>query len=836
MGGGSSVPANTTSTTTVNQSPWQNPTYQALMLGTADKPGPVTSMLRASSALMDQYNATNREGLTPAAQASLGTWNPAVPGSSAAYVNQLNPATGQYVPTPNPSVAPVAAPAPQQQAAGGGIMSLRPGESRGFATGSTTTAAPKPPTIAASDTPAQINQKYADYTKAGGKLTAAQQAYVNNYAQNKTAIDAGNLKIASTGAISMTPVTSSMSGQQVGEIYKAGAGAGIQLTPAQNSFLSNYNTYSDKLNSGAYTIDPKTGMAMPTPAPQGETAAQKTARMNAYTKATGLALDANGVPTQATTAQLGAAGVSLGTTGQAPYGLTDTLGKTAYFDPTTGKSTLPDFLKLQEQARNLQTPEQFAQGSQDVQKAAQAMQARANYTPEQIRAQQITGTRYGATKMAAPQDIQAQGYDAAQAQAAQMAGPRDVQALQAQAAQMAAPQNIAAQQAQVATAAGPTDWTTAQANKYMNPYAETALAAQQRLANLNYAQQNNQLMSQAASQGAYGGSRAQLNLALNRLNQDIANQNLAAQGMNTAYNTGLSAFQGQNQLQQATNLANQQAYNTAYNNFVAQGMTAQQANLQAQLQVAQQNAANQQQANLANQTAGMTAQQANQQAALTTGQANLNAAQQTALANQAAQNTAMQQYINNALQAATTSYGGQLTAAQQNQVAQNAAAQFNAQQGQQANMANQQAALQAATQNQQAGLSANQQNLSALQGAAGAGAQLANIGTAQNQATLANLGALGQSAQAQQNLGQQYLNTQQQNAATWLGMPASINAPAANVINAQPVSGGSSSTVGTQAPATWGAAAGGRVEKGSWASGKPRQKDSWAYVSNKGRK
>jgi hypothetical protein len=695
-------------------------------------------------------------------------------------------------------------------------------------------AAPVLAAITSSDTPATIAQKYTTFQQAGGQLNGTQQAYLNNYNQNKANIDAGNLQIDSSGAVSMTPVTAGMSGQQKGQIYAAGAAIGTQLTPAQNLFLSNYNTYSGAVASGAATIDPNTGMAIPTQAPQGETAAQKTARMNAYTKATGLVLDAQGTPTQATNAQLIGAGGTPATTGNAPYSLTDALGKTAYFDPVTGQSTLPDFLQLQQQTRNLQTPGQFAQGSRDVQAATNALLASSGYTPQQINAQQIGSTGYNAASMQAPQNIQAQGYNAAQAQAAQMAAPQNIQAIQAQAAQMAAPQNIAAQQANVATAGGPQSWTASQAAQYMNPYAQTALASQQNLANLNYAQQNNQLMSQAASQGAYGGSRAQLSLALNKLNQDIANQNLAAQGMNTAYNTGLGAFQTQNQQQQAVNLANQQAFNTAYNNFVAQGMTAQQANQAAQLQVAQQNATLQQQANLANQAAGMTAQQANQQAALTTGQANLGAAQQTNIANQAAQNQAMQQYINNALQAATTSYGGQLTAAQQNLVAQNAAAQFNAQQGQQANLANQQANLTAQTQNQQAGLSANQQNLSALQGAAGAGAQLANIGTAQNQANLANISALGQSAQAQQNLAQQYLNTQQQNAATWLGMPATINAPSANIINAQPVSGGTSTSQQTYNQASW--AAGGAVEKDSWASGKKRQKDSWAYASKKARK
>ena len=115
--GGGGVPEHTTSTQTVNQSPWQNPVYQALMLGTAEKPGPVTSILNNSRDQTAAWNAINAAGLPAAEQAALGTWNPA--GSPAAYTNNLDPATGQYVPTAATEAAPT------QQAAGGGIMGLQ---------------------------------------------------------------------------------------------------------------------------------------------------------------------------------------------------------------------------------------------------------------------------------------------------------------------------------------------------------------------------------------------------------------------------------------------------------------------------------------------------------------------------------------------------------------------------------------------------------------------------------------------------------------------------------------------------------------------------------------
>ena len=199
--------------------------------------------------------------------------------------------------------------------------------------------------------------------------------------------------------------------------------------------------------------------------------------------------------------------------------------------------------------------------------------------------------------------------------------------------------------------------------------------------------------------------------------------------------------------------------------------------------------------------------------------------QQTNLANQAATNEQRRLYVQQALEAAKVNYGGKLTAAQQNQIAQNAASQFNATQKQTRDI-----------QNQQAGLSANQQNLSALQGASNAATALGTLGTSRQQADLARLNALGQSAQAQQNLAQQYLNNQTQNAQTWLGMPASINAAATNAINAQTATGGINTAQQAYNQPRWGAASGGQVTKHTWASGGPKQKDSWAYISNKGRK
>lgn len=84
MSGGGSVPANTTTTTTVNQSPWQNPTYQALMLGTKADPGPVPQMLRHDAGMLAAYNKLLNKGITPRDVVMSNEYNPTAkaPGQS----------------------------------------------------------------------------------------------------------------------------------------------------------------------------------------------------------------------------------------------------------------------------------------------------------------------------------------------------------------------------------------------------------------------------------------------------------------------------------------------------------------------------------------------------------------------------------------------------------------------------------------------------------------------------------------------------------------------------------------------------------------------------------
>lgn len=155
MGSAPSVPASTTQTTTVNQSPWQNPTYTALMLGSSGSPGPVSNMLNAANYESNLWNQSltnpgvlfNDPTMTPAQAQSLvqhqqfgaaaPTWAPtsAVPSVTSPSINNrygvaLDQASLEALPTV-PSAA--AAPAPsstKQSKAEGGLMSIDPRKGR----------------------------------------------------------------------------------------------------------------------------------------------------------------------------------------------------------------------------------------------------------------------------------------------------------------------------------------------------------------------------------------------------------------------------------------------------------------------------------------------------------------------------------------------------------------------------------------------------------------------------------------------------------------------------------------------------------------------------------
>ncbi len=97
-------------------------------------------------------------------------------------------------------------------------------------------------------------------------------------------------------------------------------------------------------------------------------------------------------------------------------------------------------------------------------------------------------------------------------------------------------------------------WTAATAQQYMSPYAMAALAPQLQQLGLQQSANQKNIDRAATQAGAFGDARQGVATGLNNFYGDLAQNDLVAQGMNTAYNTGMQAFmQGQ---QNSINAAN----------------------------------------------------------------------------------------------------------------------------------------------------------------------------------------------------------------------------------------------------------------------------------------
>lgn len=101
------------------------------------------------------------------------------------------------------------------------------------------------------------------------------------------------------------------------------------------------------------------------------------------------------------------------------------------------------------------------------------------------------------------------------------------------------------------TAGAVQPWTAQTAQQYMNPYAMAALAPQMQQLQLQQGQNQLALNKNATQSGAYGDARHGVAQGMNNFYGNMAMNDLTSQGMNTAYNTGLQAFQQH----QATQLA-----------------------------------------------------------------------------------------------------------------------------------------------------------------------------------------------------------------------------------------------------------------------------------------
>jgi len=354
------------------------------------------------------------------------------------------------------------------------------------------------------------------------------------------------------------------------------------------------------------------------------------------------------------------------------------------------------FSPLQQQAQsgaaNMQMPGQIADASNMAQQAGlEALNS--SYNPMSAGYNQVRGAQAQAAQLGNSPQAQA-----AAMQAAQLGG-----APLAQASQFGGPQNVNAQNV------GTQDFTGQNVQNYMSPYLQGALDPQIAEMRRQYGITGAQQQSQAAKQGAFGGSREALMAAENQRN------------LNTAIGSTLG-----------------QGYQNAFQNAQQQFNAQQQANLQAQQ---------------ANQGANLQAGLANQQMGYNTGLQNAQLQQQTNLANQGL----LGQY--GLQQGQFGQAANQFNAANQQQANlanQQLAGQYGLQQGQfgqAANLANQQSRNQAALANQQAALQAQQANIGQQQ----FGANYRMQGLQQANQAAQNLGQLG----GQQLSGQQSIYNMQ---------------------------------------------------------------------------
>lgn len=728
-------------------SPFQNPAYNAVAMGTKQSPGPIARSIQIGNQLaqnwQDSYTGANpgayygvtKEQATPQFLANQrlqqGAWSP--PNSqTAAGVNQFDPDRNRTIAVANPNL-------PTQTAAQGGLMSLG-----NFGGGRSSGSEAVNPQGYAKGGPAK--PKYNAKSSADDKLSALQTAIDSGYKPKPAEVTfmqgmadsaAARQKLGSDVPFSVDPKT--------GQIKPAARGA--------NQSSADYAKYLGQLDTAGAKLDPKT--------------------VKQY-----------GVQTGAATQQQNkTSGVN------APYSLQQAVEqRTAYFDPTTGESTNPLFRQAVGRIQEAQKlPEQFGQATDAYKTGLAGLQGAAQYQARDVNAAQ----------MAQYQQVAAQKADTERAAAAAMnrGDVREVNALMAQvekydAALMNAPADIKAQAYEAAQTQGPQSWTdVGTAQKFMNPYMQNVTDIAKRESMRDYGKQLSQLRSEATGRKAFGGTRSAIQEAEAQRNQQQRMGDIQAQGLNEAYKSGMGQFSAEQGLGAQVGISNTQAMNQQRSQYVAQALEAAKNNYGGQLTAEQQNQVAQNAArqfnasaqNLANNNyvaQQLQAQLANQQMDFGVGQLNTQNQQQVNLANAAAANQAAQQYAQLNLQGQLANQQAGLTTEQQN-----------AQMRQQAALAN-----------QQAGLQANQQNIGAygqyLQGAQGLGA----LGASQASTNLANIGALGQAAQAQQNLGQQYLNNVQQSAQNYFNWPQQQLSYPINAINQLPSSGGA--TTQTQRPAS----------------------------------
>ena len=677
-GGAPATPSSTTSTQTINQSPWQNPVYQALMLGTADKPGPITSMLRSSAGQTAAWNDMLKGGYSP------------VPTQSqySGYSAPIKAPTDFYTPTGTAAstyTLPAAiAPQPSQGdkaneivagSARGGLMSLK-----GYASGGDTTKDEgyKLTTATQSAKVQKDIDKALDKQKNNKKLSTKDVDLIRAYNTNQQMGGYGVITMVNGHPKLGPPAQGTMTDTDYGKLLTAFSGAG-------------------------YTVDPKVADKF-----NIKSAADQTASDNLKN--------------------------TIGTANTSVTADTEPVWKDGIVGGTIVgyKSTNQDFLDLQKAAKDLKPPEQFKTATDMYGRSSAGLEAAAGYKPTDISANKADVANAQAAQLdrSSVRDIAAQQAEVERYKAEMMRAPSDISS-----------QNYQAALADLNQMQGPKSWIDKGTSEaYMSPYMQNVVDIQKREANRDYAKQLQELNKQATAAGAYGGSRQAIERSEAARNQAMRLGNIEAQGLEKAYQSGMGQFSaeqglglqaGQANLSAAQQTAqqNQTAINQQRALYVQQALDAAKVNYGGQLTAAQQNQVAQNAAsqfnasaqNLANNNfvqQQLQAQQANQGMDFNVGQMNTTNQQQTNLANAGAANTANNAYAQNQLAAGQANQQAGLTANQQGisalqGVGQNASGLTNtgtaANQAGLANLGAQGQVVQAQQALSQAGVNANQQ-------------------------------------------------------------------------------------------------------------------------------
>lgn len=474
-------------------------------------------------------------------------------------------------------------------------------------------------------------------------------------------------------------------------------------------------------------------------------------------------------------------------------------GRVAGINETTAQKALKTGIE------GLGTPSQFGTAANYATDAAKGLSSLVNNASAlSVNAPGLTNYQMGPTGLVNAPALNQYSMNAVQsgytpnAQGASMNAVNANYAPNAQGASMTAAQTAYQPNLNMYQMAAPEQFTSATAQRYMDPYMQNVTDIAKRNAVLDA--QKNQLAGNlsAGRKGSLGSSGNLLASTERERQLGLQLGDIQARGLESAYQNAQTQFErdraaqmgvGQQNLNAALGvqqLGTQTGLQTALANLNNQ-QQAQVQNLAAQLQTQGLNAQQALQVALANQQAGMTAGQQNLAAQLQTQGLNAQQALQVALANQQAGMTAGQQNLAAQLQTQQLGAGQNLQAQQLNQAALQEAARQNLAASLGVQQLGAQQSLQAQQANQQAALQAQQQRIAAAQGLGSLAATTGQLGVAQQAADIDRLKTLGAYGDLERANAQQRLDARYQDILRQIGYPEEQLGKMANILRGVPL-------------------------------------------------